>query len=131
MEWTLGFAFVEIWNPSASAVPFPSTSQQQKKDEGEGEGEGKEQERKEKEEITPVYIDGAAVSQQEQDHHHHHSGFEWAHHRGVDEEDSSCGIKGAPHSPPAAMGFREDFTDRVAQMSCFITFRIPYIYNIQ
>ena len=46
-----------------------------------------------------------------------------------DEEDSSCGIKGAPHSPPA-MGFCEGFADRVAQMSCFTTFRIPYIYDM-
>jgi hypothetical protein len=134
VERTLGFAFAEIRNPSAGANPFPSTQ----KDEGEEEGKG--QEGKEEEEITPVYreklgavFDGAAVPQQEQDHHHHHHhpGFEWAHHRGDDEEDSSCGIKGAPHSPPAAMGFCEGFADRVAQMSCFTTFRIPYIYNIQ
>ena len=121
---TLGFAFAEIWNPSAGAVPFPSTLQQQK-DEGEEE-EGKGQEGKEEEEITPVYrevllavFDGAAVShQQEQDHHnhHHHPGFVWAHHRGDDEEDSSCGIKGSPHSPPAAMGFGKGCSDRVAQM---------------
>ena len=82
MEWTLGFAFAEIRNPSAGAVPFPST---QKKDEGEEEGKG--QEGKEEEEITPTgavfdgaavlgaVFDGAAVSQQEQDHdHHHHPG---------------------------------------------------------
>ena len=69
VEWTLGFAFAEIRNPSAGAVPFPST---QKKDEGEEEGKG--QEGKEEEEIALVYRevlgavfdDGAAVSQQEQ-----------------------------------------------------------------
>ena len=49
---TLGFAFAEIWNPSAGAVPFPSTLRQQK-DEGEEEEEGKGQEGKEEEEITP------------------------------------------------------------------------------
>jgi hypothetical protein len=116
-----------------------------------GKKKKKKKEGKEEEEITPVYrevlwavFDGAAVSlQQEQDHHQnhhhhhhhhhhqHHPGFVWAHHRGDDEEDSSCGIKGSPHSPPAAMGFCEGFADRVAQMSCFITFRIPYIYDIQ
>ena len=48
MEWTLGFAFAEIRNPSAGAVPFPST---QKKDEGEEERKG--QEGNEEEEITP------------------------------------------------------------------------------
>ena len=117
-------------------VPFPSTLQQQKDVWEEEEEEGKGQEGKEEEEITPVYrevllavFDGAAVShQQEQDHHnHHYPGFVWAHHRGDDEEDSSCGIKCSPHSPPAAMGFCEGFADRVA----FITFRIPYIYDIQ
>jgi hypothetical protein len=36
--------------------------------------------------------------------------------RGDDEEDSSCGIKGSPHSPPAAMGFGKGCSDRVAQM---------------
>ncbi len=63
MEWTLGFAFAEIRNPSAGAVPFPSTSQQQKDKEGKG------QEGKEEEEITPVYrkvlgavFDGAAAT---------------------------------------------------------------------
>ena len=67
MEWTLGFAFAEIRNPSAGAVPFPSTQ----KDEGEEEGKG--QEGKEEEEITPVYrevlgavFDGAAVSHQQE-----------------------------------------------------------------
>ena len=55
MEWTLGFVFEEIRNPSAGVVPFPSTLQQQK-DEGEEEEEGKGQEGKEEEEeITPVY----------------------------------------------------------------------------
>ena len=55
MEWTLGFAFAEIRNPSAGAVPFPSTPQQQK-DEGEEEGNGQEgKEEEEEEEITPVY----------------------------------------------------------------------------
>ena len=53
VEWTLGFAFAEIRNPSAGAVPFPSTSQQQK-DEGEEEGKGQEG-KEEEEEITPVY----------------------------------------------------------------------------
>ena len=63
---TLGFAFAEIRNPSAGAVPFPSTSQQQKDEEGKGQ-EGKE------EEITPVYrkvlgavFNGAAVSHQQE-----------------------------------------------------------------
>ena len=51
MEWTLGFAFAEIRNPSAGAVPFPSTSQQQK---DEREEEMKGQEGKEVEKITPV-----------------------------------------------------------------------------
>ena len=129
---TLGFAFAEIRNPSAGAVPFPSTLQQQKDEGEEEEEEGKGQEGKEEEEITPVYrevllavFDGAAVShQQEQDHHnHHHPGFVWAHHCGDDEEDSSCGIKGSPHSPPAAMGFCEGFADRVA----FITFNTVHI----
>ena len=30
VEWTLGFAFAEIRNPSAGAVPFPSTQKRTK-----------------------------------------------------------------------------------------------------
>ena len=117
--------------------PVPSLSRpRHSKQKDEGEEERKGQEGQEVEEITPVYrevlgavFDGAAVSQQEQDHdhhHHHHPGWRYS---SDDEEDSSCGIKGAPQSPPA-MGFCEGFADRVAQMSCFTTFRIPYIYDM-
>ena len=96
MEWTLGFAFAEIRNPSAGAVPFPSTSQQQKDKEGKG------QEGKEEEEITPVYrkvlgavFDGAAAMS-------------------TMKKIAEAASK-ALHSPPAAMEFCEGFADRVIE----------------
>ena len=110
MEWTLGFAFAEIRNPSAGAVPFPST---QKKDEGEEEGKG--QEGKEEEEITP----GQSLMEQRCPNKSRTTTTTTTldeDDSSDDEEDSSCGIKGSPHSPPAAMGFGKGCSDRVAQM---------------